>query len=157
MGFIEIRDSQDSPELGHNSIVANPSESHSQRLEIKTKENKKQLNQEEMSLGDSDESTTFDSETGLASSPSSETRSVDRVKKVGLFSWKRRRLSFKPAKEKSEPLIKNTKEESDDNKFDIVDPRVTGSCSVDSTGSSLDQVSPQFSQNTKHKFLEFDL
>ncbi|KAM7492972.1 hypothetical protein LguiB_027581 [Lonicera macranthoides] len=139
LGFVEIRDdSQDSPELGHNSIGANPLESHSQRLEIKTKEKKKQLSQEEVSLGESDESTTFGSETGSTSSPSSETRSMGRVKKVGLFSWKRRRLSFKPEKEKSEPLIKKTSEESDENKDDL-DPRLTGSPSVDSTGSGLNQ------------------
>ncbi|KAM7490088.1 hypothetical protein LguiA_033009 [Lonicera macranthoides] len=63
---------------------------------------------------------------------------MGRVKKVGLFSWKRRRLSFKPEKEKSEPLIKKTSEESDENKDDL-DPRLTGSPSVDSTGSGLNQ------------------
>ncbi|CAK9144291.1 unnamed protein product [Ilex paraguariensis] len=138
ISFMEIRDCQDSVGPVQNSTGG--------RREVKglthngsvynRKEKKKQLSQEELSLGDSDESVNLQlegcSETSLVTElgSSSDSIQLDPVKKVGFFSWKRRRLSFiRPARTKVEPL---TRKSSDENTIDL-DPQSTGSYSIDST------------------------
>lgn len=60
-------------------------------------------------LRQEDESSTFEAEVPKAIELSLETQS-DSVKKVGWFSWKRRRLSLRPIRpSKDEPLIKRTR------------------------------------------------
>ncbi|KAI3677333.1 hypothetical protein L1987_86958 [Smallanthus sonchifolius] len=96
LSFVEIRDS--------GELV-----SESNQLEdiqvVRTK--KKQLSLEEVSLEDSDDSVTFDSdgtsEPRTTTSPSSSVVvHPDTDKKAGIFDWKRRRLNFRPAKTKVE-------------------------------------------------------
>ncbi|XP_049349280.1 uncharacterized protein LOC125813849 [Solanum verrucosum] len=59
-------------------------------------------------LSQEDESSTFEAEVPKAIESSSETQ-LDLVKKVGWFSWKRRRLSLRPIRpSKEEALIKRT-------------------------------------------------
>ncbi|CAL5358951.1 unnamed protein product [Camellia sinensis] len=101
LSFVEVRNSQDS--------LATVSTS-----------------QAEISSDDSDESAVFESNSTSENELISVTRRVevsstteselgmrsnsqlDTVKKAGLFSWKRKRLSFTPGKTKGEPLIKKT-------------------------------------------------
>ncbi|KAL7187389.1 hypothetical protein ACSBR1_037459 [Camellia fascicularis] len=61
-------------------------------------------------------SLTTESESGMHSDSQSDT-----VKKAGLFSWKRKRLSFRPGKTKGEPLVKKTGRDDggDENAIDV--------------------------------------
>ncbi|XP_059274736.1 uncharacterized protein LOC132029510 [Lycium ferocissimum] len=89
--FAEIRDYQDPTCHIRDS-------NESSQLQYLTKSNStchtkgQKLSQED----DSDESSTFETQ-------------ADSVKKVGWFSWKRRRLSLRPTRSKEEPFIKRTR------------------------------------------------
>lgn len=127
--FVEVRDSQDSQGIVQNSTESKSVDGVKGDELVYDKEKLK--SQEEVSADDSDGSAMCDSEvtsenelvstsnsvdvTTLVESgsgPSSETQ-LDSVKKPGFFSWKRRRLSFKPAKTKVEPLIQKTSNDVD--------------------------------------------
>ncbi|KAL3497361.1 hypothetical protein ACH5RR_040093 [Cinchona calisaya] len=107
--FVEVRDSQDSVRIVPNSV-----------------ESSVQLNEEDQTA----ESSTFDTENAAEERSSVKEPGpapIEPVKKMGgLFSWKRRRLSFKPTTIKAEP--------SGINKIDV-DPQCSGSIPVDSVTS----------------------
>uniref|UniRef100_A0A5B6YST7 Uncharacterized protein n=1 Tax=Davidia involucrata TaxID=16924 RepID=A0A5B6YST7_DAVIN len=148
--FVEIRSFQDSLGTVQNSTesIDNNEEKEIQKI------------RDEVGLRDSDESAVFDSEgmsekelvnrsrnvelsslTESGSSSGSETQS-DPARKVGFFSWKRRRLSSKPAKTKPEPLIKNTGDENDESKIDV-DPQQNAVDLISScTGPKVDATQP---------------
>lgn len=121
LSFVEVRDSRDSQRIGPYSA-----ESVKQDLlftKVKDLTSSFQKKQKpRLSSSDSEGSAVFDSdgsresntasyssnatltsEAELESFPSSEIQ-LNRVRKGGLFSWKRRRLSFGPGKRKGEPL-----------------------------------------------------
>ncbi|KAI3696619.1 hypothetical protein L6452_29044 [Arctium lappa] len=95
LSFVEIRDSG---ELVH----VTQSEGIKEAVEPK-----KKLFLEEVSLSDSDNSVTFDSDgssesRAVTQSSSSVAVPTDMDKKAGFFDWKRRRLNLRPAKMKAE-------------------------------------------------------
>ncbi|GFZ08353.1 hypothetical protein Acr_20g0001610 [Actinidia rufa] len=135
LNLVEVRDSHDSPGIVHNSTESkNVDVARGNYNEGK----ERQKIEEEVSWDDSDESALFDSEGTIThpvdaygSGPSSETQ-LDSVKKAGLFSWKRRRLSFKLEKTKLPPSTKKTIDDDD-----VVDPHQSGSPVSDSVTPSL--------------------
>ncbi|PSS01120.1 EEIG1/EHBP1 N-terminal domain protein [Actinidia chinensis var. chinensis] len=135
LNLVEVRDSHDSPGIVHNSTESkNVDVARGNYNEGK----ERQKIEEEVSWDDSDESALFGSEGTMThpvdaygSGPSSETQ-LDSVKKAGFFSWKRRRLSFKPEKTKLPPSTKKTIDDDDD-----VDPHQSGSPVSDSVTPSL--------------------
>ncbi|XP_059642909.1 uncharacterized protein LOC132284800 [Cornus florida] len=149
VSFVEIRNFLDSAGTVQNSTESKYVEGFSRKglMDDKGRGGRKK-SQDEVGSGDSDESIVLDSggtsesefaavtrdselssEAELDSFPSSEAES-EPVRKAGFFSWKRRRVTHKPAKTKVEPLIKKTGDE-DDERNQYVDRRPRGSSSVD--------------------------
>ncbi|GKU87273.1 hypothetical protein SLEP1_g1703 [Rubroshorea leprosula] len=141
LSFVEVRCSDDSPGIVQNSAESRE-EDGSFRIVKDLKQNekkKKETNRvvsrssesEESGLFDSDgllgnESTTTceNSSEELSSGTELESTQSAPERKTGLFSWKRRRLSFSSSWRKAEPAAKNTGEGGDD---------------VEPSGSSLDE------------------
>ena len=129
MSFMELRNAQDSTQLGQNPTKSDHGDRFSRRLEgLNPNANNEKMNQE-VSTDYSDESALFDSDdpsmessssTESGSSPSSDTQS-DPVRMTG--SWKRRRC-FTPARTKVDPLIKNTRVVKDANETNSGSTRV---------------------------------
>ncbi|XP_058201753.1 uncharacterized protein LOC131316417 isoform X2 [Rhododendron vialii] len=122
--FVEVRDSQDSPGIVQNSTESKNMEGP-KGDELAACDKERLKSPEEASADDdSDESAMFDSDVTSENELVSTSNGVDvttsvSVKKAGFFSWKRRRLSFRPGKTKGEPLIKRTR---DDDDLDSVNP-----------------------------------
>ncbi|KAJ9702586.1 hypothetical protein PVL29_004363 [Vitis rotundifolia] len=133
VSFMELRNAQDSTQLGQNPTKSDHGDRFSRRLKgLNPNANNEKMNQE-VSTDDSDESALFDSDdpstessssTESGSSPSSDTQS-DPVRMTGL--WKRRRLSFTPARTKVDPLTKNTRVVKDANETNSGSTRKTDS------------------------------
>ncbi|XP_052210397.1 uncharacterized protein LOC127813474 [Diospyros lotus] len=105
--FMEVRNSEDSGTVQNSTVSENAGVSSDESAVTDsegTPENELVVKTRRVELSSSSES-----ESGL----SSETQ-ADSVKKAGLFSWKRRRLSLKPGKTKPEPSIKKTIDDDDD-------------------------------------------
>lgn len=132
VSFMELRNAQDSTQLGQNPTKSDHGDRFSRRLEgLNPNANNQKMNQE-VSTDYSDESALFDSDdpsmessssTESGSSPSSDTQS-DPVRMTG--SWKRRRC-FTPARTKVDPLIKNTRVVKDVNETNSGSTRKTDS------------------------------
>ncbi|KAK9279938.1 hypothetical protein L1049_013622 [Liquidambar formosana] len=159
VSFVEIRSSQDSPEMAQNLTQSNKEEGFLRWVtgrvsfvDKKKPKNKVKMSlEDEVSARDSDGSATFDSEellkkesitmthdsnaeaktgTELGLSPSSETQ-LDPVQKVGF--WKRRRLSWT----KGEPLINKTS--GDNDKKTDVERQLNNSSTAESNVSGSTQ------------------
>ncbi|KAI3468021.1 hypothetical protein Pfo_024684 [Paulownia fortunei] len=132
--FAEIRDSQDTVAISRGS-----------EYKENVKARRRSLSQEEVSLDESDESSAFEAKDAGQTSLSTESRSavvsgtvLDSDKKLGWFSWKSRRFSFKRAKTKEEKFDEKTESCSNENKIDA-DPQCTVSSSVDSFSDRASQ------------------
>ncbi|KAK6140697.1 hypothetical protein DH2020_025561 [Rehmannia glutinosa] len=137
--FVEMRDSQDSA-----AITRGGSTKCSEVKTLSTKENvkarRRSLSQEEVSLDESDESSTFDAKDAAQTSSSINSRSPGvSDKKEGWFSWKSRRFSFKRAKTKEEKFDEKAESCSNENKIDADDIQCAVSPSVDSFSNGASQ------------------
>lgn len=112
VSFEEVRNSQELP-----GTVRNPTESDRDGLHKRAdyfRSFRKKSHVEPPSRCDSDEPTSGDLRCPTTTASTSTSQS-DPVKKNGLLSWKRRRLSSKPVKKKVDaPLIPNTSRVNDD-------------------------------------------
>ncbi|MCD7456333.1 hypothetical protein HAX54_031314 [Datura stramonium] len=103
--FGEIRDYKDSGGFARDSNESRQLQCLSKSNSILCDRKGHKLSQEEETW---DEEEPKAIESGSSSPPSLETQ-ADSVKKVGWFSWKRRRLSLRPTRSKEESLFKRTR------------------------------------------------
>lgn len=132
LNFIEIRDSKDSEGINQNSVQST-GDMNVGELKLENLVEPPESSSSTLEIENADE-TSSDTETGGLST-SSETQ-LESVKKVGFFSWKRRRLSFRPSSLDKKTSGCNTDSNNNNNNRTDMDLQTTTSSTVDLVTSS---------------------